>query len=287
MDSFKRGWFTERNELWPGMCISVETDKVLYEGKSEFQEILVIQTKTQGTALVLDGIIQCTEHDEFSYQEMISFLPLCSHPNPKKVLIVGGGDGGVAREVSKHPLVESVDQVEIDGEVMEVCKKYLPWMAAGLSHPKVTVYVEDGFKFIKGKKGIYDVIITDSSDPVGPAIPLFQEDYFKLLSEALKPGGIVCSQAGTFWSSRDFVTKTFKTVQKVFPAVAYAFTTVPTYPDGIIGFTLGSLNPETSFKEPTLKFNDDELNQLKMKYYTSEVHRAAFALPKFISDTFR
>ncbi|CAB0006776.1 unnamed protein product [Nesidiocoris tenuis] len=170
---------------------------------------------------------------------------------------------------------------------MEVCKKFLPGMAVGLSHPKVTVHVADGFKFIAEKKQFYDVIITDSSDPVGPAVPLFQQNYFQLMSEALKPNGVVCSQAGTFWSSRKFVTETYKTVKKVFPAAGYAFTTIPTYPDGVIGFALGSLNPDISFKDPVQTFSDEELDRLNMKYYTSDVHRAAFALPKFINDTFR
>nr|CAD7196564.1 unnamed protein product [Timema douglasi] len=123
--------------------------------------------KNHGRALVLDGIIQCTEFDEFAYQEMIAFLPLCSHPNPKKVLIVGGGDGGVAREVAKHPAVETIFQVEIDSRVIEVSKKFLPFMSVGYSSPKLSLFVEDGFKFMMQHKEEFDVIITDSSDPVG------------------------------------------------------------------------------------------------------------------------
>lgn len=124
--------------------------------------------------MILDGIIQCTERDEFAYQEMISFIPLCCHPNPKKVLIIGGGDGGVAREVVKHPLVEEIHQVEIDNRVIELAKKYLPFMACGFDSNKVHLTCGDGFEYMKERSGEFDVIITDSSDPVGPAKSLFQ-----------------------------------------------------------------------------------------------------------------
>lgn len=139
-------------------------------------------------------MIQCTEKDEFSYQEMISLISLCIHPNPENVLIVGGGDGGVAREVVKHPAVKTVHQVEIDGRVVELSKQYLPNMACGFDSPKVTLTVGDGFEFMKQHSGQFDVIITDSSDPVGPAESLFQESYFALMKHALKPNGIICSQ---------------------------------------------------------------------------------------------
>lgn len=139
-----------------------------------------IFSETYGKMLVLDGIIQCTERDEFAYQEMISFLPLCCHANPKKVLIVGGGDGGVAREVVKHPLVEEVHQVEIDERVVDLSRKYLPFMACGFNSPKLTLTIGDGFEYMKQRKGEFDVIITDSSDPIGPAESLFQVTNSKI-----------------------------------------------------------------------------------------------------------
>lgn len=123
--------------------------------------------KSFGKVLILDNIIQCTEFDEFSYQEMISFLSLCSHPNPERVLVVGGGDGGVAREAVKHPKVLSVDVVEIDERVVKLSEQYLPFMACGFQHEKVTLHIEDGFEFMKNNVQQFDIIITDSSDPVG------------------------------------------------------------------------------------------------------------------------
>uniref|UniRef100_A0A1B6GPL0 Spermidine synthase n=1 Tax=Cuerna arida TaxID=1464854 RepID=A0A1B6GPL0_9HEMI len=281
MDRLKAGWFSELNDLWPGMCLSLQVDKVLHQEQSKYQDIMVLQTKNHGKALILDGIIQCTETDEFSYQEMISFLPLCSHPAPKKVLIVGGGDGGVAREVAKHPAVEEITQVEIDEGVLRVSREHLPFMGCGLEHPKLTLHVEDGFKFMAEHREQFDIIITDSSDPVGPAVSLFQKSYFSLMQQALRPGGIVCSQAGTVWASLDHVCQTFSHCHQVFPRTAYAITSVPTYPTGQIGFVLGSLNQETNFKEPLRIFSEEELDQMGLRYYSAEVHRAAFSLPRF------
>ncbi|KAJ9587324.1 hypothetical protein L9F63_019151 [Diploptera punctata] len=281
MNALKEGWFSELNELWPGISLSLEVDKILHSEKSEFQDILVLQTKSHGRALILDGIIQCTESDEFAYQEMISFLPLCSHPSPKKVLIVGGGDGGVAREVAKHPDVENIVQVEIDSQVLDVSKKYLPFMGKGLTNAKLNLHVGDGFRFMKQHQNEFDVIITDSSDPVGPAVSLFQVSYFELMRNALKPGGIICSQAGTIWANMDIVIDTYKHCQNTFKKAAYGCAAVPTYPTGQIGFVLGSLSQETNFKEPLRILSENELDAFNLRYYSPEVHRAAFVLPRF------
>ncbi|XP_029042598.1 spermidine synthase [Osmia bicornis bicornis] len=283
MDAMKPGWFSEINDLWPGVSLSLQVNRILYRERSQYQDVMVLDTKSHGRALILDGIIQSTERDEFSYQEMIAFLPLCSHPDPKTVLIVGGGDGGVAREAAKHPQVERIVQVEIDEKVLEVSKSYLPTMGVGLMHPKVTLNVGDGFEFLKQHRGEFDVIITDSSDPVGPAECLFQESYFSLMKTALKPGGIVCSQAGTAWANLDHVTQTLQHCKSVFPVASYGIVSVPTYPTGQIGFVLGGLSTETNFKQPKIIFSNEELDQMNMKYYDNEVHKAAFVLPRFIA----
>ena len=238
-------------------------------------------SESHGKVLVLDGIIQCTENDEFAYQEMISFLPLCSHPHPKKVLIVGGGDGGVAREVVKHPAVEEVHQVEIDDRVVELSKKYLPFMAHGFDSPKLKLTIGDGFEYMKQREGEFDVIITDSSDPIGPATSLFEESYFGLMKRALKPGGIVCSQGGTFWIEKEQVKSTMKHCAKHFPVVKYGLASVPSYPSGQIGFVIGSLGEESSLLEPIHKFLGPEIDAMNMRYYTTDAHRAAFTLPRF------
>uniref|UniRef100_A0A8U7NJV1 Spermidine synthase n=1 Tax=Corvus moneduloides TaxID=1196302 RepID=A0A8U7NJV1_CORMO len=190
----REGWFRETCRLWPGQAMSLQVEELLHHQRSRYQEILVFRSTTYGNVLVLDGVIQCTERDEFSYQEMIANLPLCSHPDPRKVLIIGGGDGGVLREVVKHPTVESVVQCEIDEDVIQVSKKYLPGMAVGYSSAKLTLHVGDGFEFMKQNQEAFDVIITDSSDPMGPAESLFKESYYQLMKTALREDGILCCQ---------------------------------------------------------------------------------------------
>ncbi|XP_030379922.1 spermidine synthase [Scaptodrosophila lebanonensis] len=287
MNFIKNNWFSEiQDELWPGQMFSLKIKEVLHKEKSKFQDIQIVETETYGTCLILDGIIQCTSRDEFSYQEMIGFLPLCCHPNPQKVLIVGGGDGGVAREVVKHPLVKEVHQVEIDERVVELSKKYLPSMACGFENSKLKLTIGDGFEYMKIHKEEFDVIITDSSDPIGPAVSLFQENYYKLMKNALKPGGIVCSQGGSFWLDFDYVKKTMDGCGKHFAKVAYAVTSVPSYPCGHIGFVIGSLDPNQNFSEPVTRFTKSQIDSLNLKYYTSEVHPAAFALPRWVEKHF-
>ncbi|KAH8315124.1 spermidine synthase [Drosophila kikkawai] len=285
MDSLTNGWFSElQAELWPGQSFSLKVKEVIHKERSKFQDIQIVETETYGRCLILDGIIQCTARDEFSYQEMISFLPLCAHPNPKKVLIVGGGDGGVAREVVKHPLVEEVHQVEIDDRVVELSKKYLPAMACGFQSEKMRLTIGDGFDYMKKHKNEFDVIITDSSDPIGPAVSLFQESYYELMKHALKDDGIVCSQGGSFWLDLDYIKKTMSGCKEHFAKVAYAVTSVPSYPCGHIGFVMGSLNKNQNFASP--KLEKQQIDAIDLKYYSSEVHSAAFALPRWVQKHF-
>ncbi|RXN11754.1 spermidine synthase [Labeo rohita] len=281
MDNIKDGWFTETCTLWPGQAMSLQVEEVLYHKKSKFQDVMVFKSKTYGNVLVLDGVIQCTERDEFSYQEMIANLPLCCHPCPKKVLIIGGGDGGVLREVVKHPLVESVVQCEIDEDVINVSKKYLPGMAKGFFSPKLTLHVGDGFEFMKKNQDAFDVIITDSSDPVGPAESLFKESYYQLMKTALCEGGILCCQGECQWLHLELIKEMRTFCKTLFPVVDYAYCTIPTYPSGQIGFMLCSKNPKTNFREPERELPRDEIESMNLKYYNPEIHRAAFILPEF------
>ncbi|CAH1118320.1 unnamed protein product [Phaedon cochleariae] len=282
MDHIRAGWFSEISPLWPGQSFSMEVKEVLYKDKSEYQDILIFESKNNGTVLVLDGIIQCSQKDEFSYQEMISFLPLCAHPNPQKVLIVGGGDGGVAREVQKHPLVKEIIQVEIDEKVVSASKKHLPFMAKGFDSPKVTLNICDGFEYMRNHKNEFDVIITDSSDPIGPAVNLFTENYYRLLKEALKPGGIISSQAGTVWTDLPMVKQTVANCKKHFQTVKYANSSVPSYPDGQIGYLVASLDESVDLRKPSFVFSERQIDELELKYYNDEIHAAAFVLPNFV-----
>ncbi|KAL3422955.1 spermidine synthase [Phlyctema vagabunda] len=197
--TIKDGWFREISEMWPGQAMTLKVKNVIHHEKSQYQDVLIFESSDYGTVLVLDNVIQCTERDEFAYQEMITHLAMNSHPNPKKVLVIGGGDGGVLREVIKHDCVEEAILCDIDEAVIRLSKKYLPGMAIGFQHPKVKVHVGDGFKFLDDYKNEFDVIITDSSDPEGPAESLFQKPYFELLFGALKEGGVISTQGCTFF----------------------------------------------------------------------------------------
>jgi len=280
MDSLKTGWFSELDKtLWPGQCFSLECDKLLYSGKSKYQDVLVFNNKVFGNVLVLDNRIQCTEKDEHSYQEMIAFLPLNCHPNPERVLIIGGGDGGVAREVCKHPSVKQVTQCEIDEDVIKVSKQFLPNMAKGFDHPKLNLYIGDGFEFMNNHKNEFDVIITDSSDPEGPAQTLFQTSYYQLMNNALRENGIVCCQGENFWLFGDLIKNILTFAGDIFPSVSYAQTQIPTYPTGCIGFVLCSREENKKFSEPVHVFDDATVDKFELKYYNSEMHRASFVLP--------
>ncbi|EKM50842.1 uncharacterized protein PHACADRAFT_262714, partial [Phanerochaete carnosa HHB-10118-sp] len=272
--SIRDGWFREISSQWPGQAMTLKVRKILHVEKSLYQDVLVFESETYGNVLVLDGVIQCTERDEFSYQEMIAHLPLASHPNPEKVLVIGGGDGGVVREVLKHASVKNVVLCDIDEAVVRVSRQFLPHMSALLDDARVTIHIGDGFKFLADNTSTYDVIITDSSDPVGPAESLFQKPYFELLHGALAPGGHIATQAECLWIHLDLIKELVATVGKIFPVAEYAYTTIPTYPSGQIGFLICSKESGRSMREPLRQVSPT-------RYYNDKVHRAAFVLPEF------
>lgn len=282
--SIKNGWFREvSDEHFAGQAFELEVEEMLHHSRSQFQDILVFKSTAYGNVLVLDGIIQCTERDEFAYQEMIAHIPLFAHKNPKNVLVIGGGDGGVLREVVKHSSVESATLVEIDSTVIELSKKYLPHMSSAFNHPKVTVNLSDGFKYLRDASGLkshekYDVIITDSSDPDGPAEAFFQKEYFQLLSNALTDDGIVIAQASeNMWLDIDYLQNLVKTGKSVFPNTRYCYTMVPTYTSGQLGLIICSKNQDIDLTKPQRKPTVEE--QSKFQYYGSAIHSASFVLP--------
>ncbi|KAH9247893.1 spermidine synthase [Batrachochytrium salamandrivorans] len=278
----KDGWFKETAALWPGQAMTLEVKEILHHEKSLFQDVLVFESTHHGNVLVLDGVIQCTERDEFAYQEMITHLPMNAHPDPKKVLVIGGGDG-VLREVVKHECVEQVTLVEIDEAVIKASKQFLPAMAAGFQHPKATIHVGDGFEYLKNNLGAYDVIITDSSDPVGPAEALFQESFYELMRNSLLPGGIICTQGECQWLHLPLIKTVISASRKIYPVVEYAWAAVPTYPCGQIGFILCCNEAGRNLKVPTRRFAQD-FERANLKYYNAEVHSSAFVLPQFTSN---
>ncbi|EEH48524.2 spermidine synthase [Paracoccidioides brasiliensis Pb18] len=267
--------------MWPGQAMTLKVNQILHHEKSKYQDVLVFESSDHGTVLVLDNVIQCTERDEFSYQEMITHLAMNSHPNPKKVLVIGGGDGGVLREVVKHETVEEAILCDIDEAVIRVSKKYLPGMSVGFQHPNVTVHVGDGFKFLADRKNEFDVIITDSSDPEGPAEALFQKPYFELLFNALREGGVVTTQGSeNQWLHLSLITELKRNIREIFPVVEYAYTTIPTYPSGQIGFMVCCKDSSRDVREPVRTWTREEEEKL-CRYYNKEIHRASFVLPNF------
>ncbi|TIC26651.1 saccharopine dehydrogenase [Wallemia mellicola] len=268
------GWFHEISPQWPGQALSLKVNKILHVEKSKYQDVLVFESESYGNVLVLDGAVQCTERDEFSYQEMIAHLPMASHPNPERVLVIGGGDGGVLREVIKHPQVKEAVLCDIDEAVPRVSKQYLPKMAEGLEHEKVTVFIGDGFKFLQDKKNYFDVIITDSSDPEGPAAALFEKAFFELLKNALRDGGHISTQGECIWLHLPLIKSLRLATRELFATAEYAYTTIPTYPSGQIGFIVCSKDGSRNLRKPLREVPD-------CKYYNAKIHECAFQLPQF------
>eukprot|EP00980_Cylindrotheca_fusiformis_P006565 scaffold1384_cov116-Cylindrotheca_fusiformis.AAC.43 len=278
MDLVVDGWFHERGMLWPGQAMSLQVKKILDHHRSDFQDILVFESEKHGNVLVLDGVIQVTERDEHAYQEMIAHIPLYAHPNPKKVLVIGGGDGGVLREVARHPGVEEIVECEIDEGVINVAKKYFPSLSKGYDDPRVTVKIMDGAKFMDENQDSFDVIITDSSDPVGPASVLFETPFYNAMYKSLREGGIVCTQGECIWLHLDLIKPLVESIRGTYSTVEYAYTTIPTYPSGQIGFIIATKG-RGECKKPERKPSEEV--QEVLKYYTPELHEAAFVLPAF------
>jgi spermidine synthase len=278
------GWFHERGSLWPGQAMSLQVEEVLYHRRSLYQDILVFRSTTYGNVLVLDGIIQVTERDEFAYQEMLAHVPLYAHPNPKKVLCIGGGDGGVIREIARHPGIEEIVICEIDADVLAVSKQYLPGLAKGYDDPRVTVHIGDGAEYLRQHEGVFDVIVTDSSDPVGPGAVLFETPFYQSLYRALNPDfGIVCTQAECLWLHAELIRPLLTSISQFFTTVEYGYTTIPTYPSGQIGFlmaTRGKLPNATGLCAEPRRVPEPAV-QAALQYYTPQVHQAAFCLPAF------
>lgn len=278
MDLVIDGWFHERGELWPGQAMSLKVKKILTHHRSLYQDVLVFESENHGNVLVLDGVIQVTERDEFAYQEMIAHIPLFAHPNPKKVLVIGGGDGGVLREIARHPGVEEIVICELDQGVIDASKKYLPTLAKGYDDPRVTVHIMDGAVFMEQNQGVFDVIITDSSDPIGPASVLFETPFYNAMYKSLRDGGIVCTQGECMWLHVHLIRPLVQNISQTFTDVGYAYTTIPTYPSGQIGFILATKDRgpcNVAARTPS-----DEV-QKELRYYTPELHNASFVLPAF------
>lgn len=278
----KDGWFqeTELDGFLQGTKSCLKVEEVILNGKSDFQDIIVFRSADYGMVFALDGIIQLTERDEFAYQEMITQIPMFATKNePKKVLIIGGGDGGVLREVCKHKSVEKVEMCEIDEKVCEIGKKYFKTVSSSFNDPRVSLFYEDAAKYVlrEGVGKDYDCIICDSSDPVGPNCSLFTPEFYDSLAKSLAPGGVICTQGECMWLHLDFISDVMERLNLAFPSINYAYTCIPTYPSGQIGLLVSTKDTTIDVKVPRRKPPSD----MPLKYYNSEIHSASFVLPNF------
>jgi len=291
----KNGWFTETETMWPGQKFSLALEgfsnkSILFQQQTDFQSLLVFCSAQYGNVLVLDGVIQLTERDEFAYHEMMVHIPMCAHPSPRHVLIVGGGDGGALREVCKYDCVEQITVVEIDPVVVQVAREYFAnTVSTSFDDPRVTVIHADAAQFVIDKHDCYDVIIADTSDPVGPAESLFQPSFYEAMYSALRHNGIVCVQAECFWIHLELVSDLLACCDDIFDHAEYATTMVPTYPCGQIGFILAAKGRGTCRRpvrpppEDKNNNNDDAGAATLLKWYSPQMHRAAFVLPPFVT----
>ncbi len=269
-------WFTEKQG--PGLAISCLVKKVLHHEKTAYQDLKVVDTETFGKMLLLDNVIQTNIMDEFIYHEMITLPAINTHPNPEKVLIIGGGDGGTIREAIKNPKVKQAVLVEIDEGVVEASKKYLPGISSGLDSPKVKVLIEDGIEHVRRHKNTYDVILVDSTDPIGPAVGLFAEEFYRSVHGALKDDGIFVAQTASPFFDKELIKRIHLYLKSIFPIKKLYLASVPTYPGGYWCFTMGSK------KYNPLEVSKEDIPELDTKYYSADIHFAAFVLPPFVKE---
>ncbi|WP_457639905.1 polyamine aminopropyltransferase [Persephonella sp.] len=270
-------WFTEYWTDNVGLTVKATEVKRI---KSKYQEILVLETPEFGKMLVLDGLVQTTERDEFIYHEMLAHPAMVMHPSPERVLIIGGGDGGTVREVLKHSTVKEVHLCEIDEEVILVAEKYFPTIAGKLRDEKVKIFIEDGNEFLSERKNYYDVIIMDSSDPVGASQVLFSEEFYKKVKDSLRKDGIMVAQTESPVLQEKYFSQAYSQIRKVFRNVGVYLAYVPTYPSGMWSFTIASDYIDVN----STSHHPERVKELKTKYFCDSIYACLFALPQFVQD---
>jgi spermidine synthase len=272
-------WYSELHDGTSGLTLKV--NRVVESLQSEYQRIDVIENDDFGKALVLYGSLMVCDNDNNSYNEMISHVPLFSHPSPRKALIIGGGDCGCLSEVMSHPEVERCAMCEIDEKVVETSRKHFPYLTRGLDDPRANVMFEDGKKFIETTSEKFDVVILDLSDPIGPAADLFQKEFHQKVFDRLNDDGIMVAQSESPYYNKQTVRLMYTNLKAIFPIVRMYTCFMPIYPSGLWSFAFCSKK-----YDPLLSFDEsrwDKLN-LNTKYYNPETHRSAFGLPKFIRE---
>ena len=271
------------HEITPsGFGIAIKAGKVLVSKQTPFQKLEIFETESAlGRVLTLDDLMMTTEGDEYHYHEMIAHVPMMHHKDPKSVLVIGGGDGGTVREVLKHDTVERVVLCEIDGDVVEECKKYLPTIACQLDNPKVEVLVEDAIEYIKDKEDEFDIVLIDSTDPMGPGEGLFTDEFYNNVKRSLKKGGIVAAQSESPFVNKEEIRKMYTQLKRVFPIVSTYTSNIPTYPGGYWAWAFCSEEVK-----PLSYYDERRANDIikTCKIYNKDYHMARFALPNYLKE---
>ncbi len=269
-------WFTEQQTK--DMRISVRVKQILHQEVTPFQTLALFDTEQFGRMLTLDNIIQTTVSDEFVYHEMITHVALNTHAAPKKVLVIGGGDGGAVREIIKHKSIEKAVHCEIDGAVIENSRRFLPEISCAMDDPRVEILVDDGIKHVQENKNTYDVIMVDSTDPIGPAVGLFSASFYQDIFASLKEDGIFVAQTESPFFNRDLIPGLYRDISGIFPVTRLYLAVVPTYPGGLWTFTMGSK------KYDPLAVDITGIQRMNTRYYSPDMHRACFVLPPFVRE---
>ena len=280
-------WIAETLHEEDGLTTSFRADKVLYEESTGQQELVIFDNPTFGRMMTLDGATQVTTADEFIYHEMMTHVPVLAHGSVKSLLIIGGGDGGILREAARHKSIENLTMVEIDPAVTEFSKKHLPMVSAGaFDDPRLDLIFEDGTKFVAETEKRFDVIIVDSTDPVGPGAVLFEEEFYRNAKRCLTEGGVLVTQNGVPFLQPDELTSSIGKFRRLFADGSCYLATIPTYVGGPMAMGWASDNAslrKQSIEEISARFASCGF---ETKYYTPDVHVGAFALPRYVEKCF-
>lgn len=274
-------WYTEQHT--ENVRFSIKVEKEIHTEQTEFQRIDVLEAKEFGRFFTLDGLMMVTEKDEFIYHDMIVHVPMATNPNIKKVLVIGAGDGGTIRELTRYSTIEKIDMVEIDKRVVDICREYFPITACKLDEPRVNLFYEDGLKFVRDKNDEYDLIIVDSTDPFGPGEGLFTKEFYGNCYKALKEDGILVNQHESPYYDNDAAAMkdAHEKITKFFPIIRVYQAHIPTYPSGhwLFGFASKKYHPVRDL-------NAEAWNSLgmKTKYYNADLHVGCFALPNYVKE---
>lgn len=272
-------WFSEMHT--PDVKLDIKLKKHLYSGQSDFQRIDIYDTYEFGRMLMLDGYTMLTEKDEFVYHDMLTHVPMAINPNIKKVLVIGAGDGGIVRELVRYSTIERIDMVEIDKMVVDACRAHLPLTACSLDNPRVNLFYEDGLRFVRQKTDEYDLIVVDSTDPLGPGEGLFTKEFYGNCYNALTVDGIMVNQMGGTVYEGDIagMQRSFKRIKSTFEIATAYQAHVSTYPGGFWLLGYGS-----KAKPPFEQLDADAWNKLgiETKYYNTDLHKASFVMPNHV-----